>query len=445
MKICVIGTGYVGLVTGICLAEMGNQVWCVDKDAGKIAYLRTGKAPIYEPGIEDLLIRNLRDQRLHFAESLSPVLAQMEFCFIAVGTPPGEDGSADLQSVRAVAVEIGQYMDSDLVIVNKSTVPVGTGEMVKSLIGEQLDRRTRSDLRFSVVSNPEFLKEGAAIKDFMSPDRIVIGVDDEWAKERMQELYSSFLIRKNRIVFMDIKSAELTKYAANAMLATRISFMNDLSRLCDVVGADIKQIREGIASDPGIGEFFLYAGIGFGGSCFPKDLNALRVTGEQCGIELNVVAAAERTNRIQKQYLLDLIQRQFGSSLEGARIAVWGLAFKPETDDVRESPALQLVEALHGAGAHVSVFDPAAMSTAKRELENKKIVVEYAANMMAAANAADALVLATEWRQFRQPDFTSLAETMKQRIIFDGRNQYSPRKLSQLGFIYYGIGRGVNP
>lgn len=444
MKICVIGTGYVGLVTGICLAEMGNQVWCVDKDAGKIACLRTGKAPIYEPGIEDLLIRNIRDQRLHFAESLSAVISQMEFCFIAVGTPPGEDGSADLQSVRAVAFEIGRCMDSNLIIVNKSTVPVGTGEMVKSLIAEQLEQRNRSDLRFSVVSNPEFLKEGAAIKDFMSPDRIVIGVEDEWAKERMQELYSSFLIRRNRIIFMDIKSAELTKYASNAMLATRISFMNDLSRLCDVVGADIKQIREGIASDPRIGEFFLYAGIGFGGSCFPKDLRALRVTGEEYGIELNVVAAAERTNRIQKRYLLELIQRQFGSSLKGIRIAVWGLAFKPETDDVRESPALQLVEDLYGAGASISVYDPAAMSTAKRELENKKIVVEYAENMMAAANAADALVLATEWRQFRQPDLMELSKRMKQKIVFDGRNQYSSSKMRQNGFAYHGIGRGKN-
>jgi len=442
MKVCIVGTGYVGLVTGVCLAEMGNQVCCVDKDEKKIALLKSGKSPIYEPGIEELLERNIREKRLHFEATLQVALLQAEICFIAVGTPPQEDGSADLQYVHQVASEIGQIMQSKLIVANKSTVPLGTGAAVQAIIAKELGKRSKKEISFAVVSNPEFLKEGAAIKDFMGPDRIVIGVEDEWAKERMQELYAPFLIRRNRIIFMDIKSAELTKYASNAMLATRISFMNELGRLCDKTGADINSIREGLASDPRIGEFFLYAGIGFGGSCFPKDLQELIATGEKHGVAMNVVVAAEKTNRIQKQYLFQLMKKEFGETLRGAKIAIWGLAFKPQTDDVREAPALQLIEDLHKAGAITAVYDPEAMESARKVLEGKNIAVQYAIDMMEAVVDADALVLATEWRQFRQPDFAILSELMKQKIIFDGRNQYSLTKMRQLGFVYYGIGRG---
>lgn len=443
MKVCVVGTGYVGLVTGVCLAEMGNQVWCVDQNENIIDSLKKGISPIYEPGLEDLLERNLREKRLHFATVLRKVLPMVEFCFIAVGTPAQDDGTADLQHVHNVANEIGKAMMNRLIVVNKSTVPAGTAEIVSEIIANELKKRNLGELLFSVVSNPEFLKEGAAIKDFMGPDRIVIGVADEWAKERMQELYAPFLLRRNRMIFMDIRSAELTKYAANAMLATRISFMNEMARLCDEIGADIARIREGLASDPRIGEFFLYAGMGFGGSCFPKDLQQLVATGQKYGVEMNVVAAAEKANRIQKHYLFQLITREFGSELQGIKIAIWGLAFKPQTDDVRESPAIQLIEELYRAGASLAVYDPEAMATAREVLEKKNIVVVYAEDMMDAVLAADALILATEWRQFRQPDFFELGEIMNRKIIFDGRNQYSPTNVREMGFVYYGIGRGM--
>lgn len=437
MKIAVVGTGYVGLVSGACFAEMGVEVTCVDIDANKIERLKQGIIPIYEPGLEEIVLRNHREGRLHFTTKLTDCIHDVEAVFSAVGTPPDEDGSADLRYVLEVAREVGQAMNKYLVLVTKSTVPVGTAKKVKQTIQEELNKRG-VNIEFDVASNPEFLKEGAAVKDFMSPDRVVVGVESERAKQLMTQLYAPFMLNNFRIIFTDIPSAEMIKYAANSMLATRISFMNDIANLCELVGADVNMVRKGIGADSRIGSKFLYPGCGYGGSCFPKDVKALIHTAQQNGYNMRVLKAVEEVNDLQKTVLLEKLTRRFNGNLQGKTIALWGLAFKAETDDMREATSLVVIEGLRKAGCHIRVFDPVAMDECRRRIGD---VVTYATDIYDATIGADALLLLTEWKQFRLPSWEVVRRTMNQPIIIDGRNIYDADVLRQMGFEYESIGR----
>ncbi|MDR1653996.1 MAG: UDP-glucose/GDP-mannose dehydrogenase family protein [Prevotellaceae bacterium] len=436
MNIAVVGTGYVGLVTGACFAEMGTNVTCVDIDAHKIEQLRNGVVPIYEPGLDEMVRKNIEGGRLHFTGSLAECLDDVEVVFSAVGTPPDEDGSADLQYVLGVARQIGQLMTKYVLVVTKSTVPVGTAQKVKDAIAAELDRRG-VQIPFDVASNPEFLKEGAAIKDFMSPDRVVVGVATERARELMDRLYKPFLINNYRIIFTDIPSAEMIKYAANAMLATRISFMNDIANLCEIVGADVNMVRRGIGADTRIGTKFLYPGCGYGGSCFPKDVKALIKTAATHGYQMQVLHAVESVNENQKRIVFDKLTKYFNNDLTGKTVAVWGLAFKPETDDMREAPSLVVIDLLLKAGCEVKVYDPVAMSESKRILEDR---VQFCKDLYDAALDADAALLLTEWKQFRMPSWNVLKRTMRRPLVIDGRNIYDKKELAEYGFEYEGIG-----
>lgn len=438
MKIAIVGTGYVGLVSGACFADMGIDVTCVDIDEKKIEGLHEGRIPIYEPGLSDLVQRNHRMGRLHFTTRLEEVLPQVEIVFCAVGTPPDEDGSADLSYVLEVARTVGRAMNDYVLVVTKSTVPVGTAEKVREAIAEELRRRGLS-IEFDVASNPEFLKEGAAIKDFMSPDRVVVGVDSPRAREIMSRLYKPFMLVSDRLIFTDIPSAEMIKYAANSMLATRISFMNDIANLCDLVGADVNMVRKGIGSDTRIGNKFLYPGCGYGGSCFPKDVKALIRTAECNGYDMKVLKAVEAVNERQKTVLFEKLVRHYGSveALSGKTIAIWGLAFKPETDDMREATSLVLIDLLTSAGAIVRVYDPVAMDECRRRVGDK---VVYCRNKYEAAAGADALMVVTEWKEFRVLTWDRLKSAMRSYVIFDGRNIYDRIELAQQGFAYYKIG-----
>ena len=434
MKVAVVGTGYVGLVAGACLAETGNDVLCVDLDAGKIDQLRQNRLPIHEPGLEPLVVRNQRDGRLQFTTDVGDAVERSDVIFIAVGTPAGEDGSADLQHVLDVARTIGRHMNRSKLVVNKSTVPVGTAERVRVEIAKH------TTTAFHVCANPEFLKEGAAVEDFMKPDRVVIGVDSAEAAEIIGQLYAPFVRTGNPLIFMDPPSAEMTKYAANAMLATRISFMNQIARLCDAVGADVTLVRKGIGTDRRIGPAFLFPGPGYGGSCFPKDVKALIRTGHDRGVQLDILDAVEAANERQKRVLFEKLERHLGRELRGATVGVWGLAFKAETDDVRESPALVLVEQLLAAGARVRVHDPEALASARRHLGDR---VTYAANAYDAVEGAAALAIVTEWLEYRNPDFERIKRALSRSLIVDGRNLYDPQRMARLGFTYESIGRPV--
>lgn len=439
MKITVIGTGYVGLVTGTCLAEVGNEVLCLDLDPKKIDILRAGGIPIYEPGLEDMVRRNVAAGRLSFTTNVEESVAYGEIQFIAVGTPPDEDGSADLQYVVAAARNIGRHMAGYKLVVDKSTVPVGTADKVKAAMQEELSQRGVA-YEFNVASNPEFLKEGAAVEDFMKPDRIVIGTDSERATELLRQLYAPFQRNRDRLTVMDVKSAELTKYAANAMLATRISFMNELAVLAEKLGADIEQVRHGIGSDPRIGYHFLYAGCGYGGSCFPKDVQALRRTGQENGVTLRVLDAVEEANEAQKQILVNKLTARLGSDLKGKRFAMWGLAFKPNTDDMREAPSRSMLEALWAMGASVSAYDPAAMEETRR-IYGERADLLLVDSPMDALKGADALLIVTEWKVFRSPNFDTMKSLLKTPLVFDGRNLYEPQAMREMGFDYLPIGR----
>lgn len=432
MKVCVVGTGYVGLVVGACFAETGNDVYCADVDAGKIAGLQANRLPIYEPGLEPLVVRNQREGRLRFTTGVGEAIEASEVVLIAVGTPPDEDGSADLQHVVAVAGTIGRHMNHPKVVATKSTVPVGTAELVRA----EIARHTRTP--FHVCSNPEFLKEGAAVEDFMKPDRVIVGVDHEESRRVFEELYAPFVRTGNPLIFMDVPSAEMTKYAANAMLATRITFMNQIAELCEAVGADVQLVRRGVGSDHRIGPAFLFPGPGYGGSCFPKDVKALVRTAATRAVSLGVLEAVEAGNERQKRVLFEKLSRHFDGALRGRTIAVWGLAFKAETDDVRESPALVLIEALLEAGAAVRAHDPAAIETARQHLGDRVTFVPHAYDALA---DADALVVVTEWLEYRNPDFPRVKDAMKRALIVDGRNLYDPARLIDLGFTYDCIGR----
>jgi UDPglucose 6-dehydrogenase len=436
MKIVVVGTGYVGLVTGACLSDVGIEVVCVDIDAQKIAGLQKGILPIYEPGLEEIVEQNTHKGRLQFSTSLAENLDGADAVFIAVGTPESEDGSADLQYVLAVADEIGAQLEQYTVVVTKSTVPVGAAQKVKAHIQKALDARKMS-IHFDMASNPEFLKEGAAVSDFMSPDRIVVGVESDRARQVMEQIYKPFLLNGFRILFMDIPSAEMTKYAANAMLATRISFMNEMANLCELLGADINHVRTGIGSDPRIGKKFLYAGIGYGGSCFPKDVKALMNTGKQYGYPLDILEKVEEVNNRQKLVLFHKLQQVLGTDLSGKTIAVWGLSFKPQTNDMREAASLYIIKALTEAGARVQAYDPVAMEEAAKYLDG---ATHFAVNEYEALKDADALMLLTEWREFRLPDWEKVKRQMRRPLILDGRNIYNARELSEAGFEYYCIG-----
>lgn len=436
MKIVIVGTGYVGLVSGTCFSEMGVDVTCVDIDRKKIDKLRQGIIPIYEPGLEELVSKNVNAGRLHFTTDLREILDEVEVVFSAVGTPPDEDGSADLKYVLEVARSVGQNMKKYLVIVTKSTVPVGTALKVKNAIQEELDRRG-VNIEFDVASNPEFLKEGAAVNDFMSPDRVVVGVANERAKEIMSRLYKPFMLSGDRMIFTDIPSAEMIKYAANSMLATRISFMNDMANLCELVGADINMVRKGIGTDSRIGKKFLYAGCGYGGSCFPKDVKALIKTAEQNGYEMQVLKAVENVNEKQKSILFDKFMKHFNGKVKGKTVAMWGLAFKPETDDMREAPALVLIDLLLNAGVSVKVYDPIAMDECHRRIGDKVI---YCKDMYEATVDADALMLVTEWKEFRVSSWSVLKKVMRGHVVVDGRNIYDGKELKENGFNYYKIG-----
>ncbi len=439
MKITVIGTGYVGLVSGTCLAEMGNDVLCLDLDAKKIAILNDGQIPIHEPGLLEMVRRNVAAGRLRFTTSVEDSVAFGQLQFIAVGTPPDEDGSADLQYVTAAARNIGRHMTEYKVVIDKSTVPVGTADKVKAAMREQLAQRGLA-LEFSVVSNPEFLKEGAAVDDFMRPDRVVIGAEDERAIALMRELYAPFIRNHDRVIVMDVRSAELTKYAANAMLATRISFMNELANLADKLGADIEQIRVGIGSDPRIGFHFLYPGCGYGGSCFPKDVQALIRTAGESGSQLKVLQAVEDANEAQKHLLLEKIVARMGKDLQGKHFALWGLAFKPNTDDMRAASSRVVIEGLLAMGASVTAYDPVAM-TESRRIFGDRPGLRYADSPMAALQDADALTIVTEWKEFRVPNFDAIKQALKQGLIFDGRNLYQPAQVREHGLEYFAIGR----
>lgn len=437
MKIAIVGTGYVGLVTGACFAEMGTVVYCVDVNKEKIENLKKGVIPIYEPGLEDLVNRNAQAKRLLFTTELKECLDKVEVVFCAVGTPPDEDGSADLSYVLEVAREVGRSMNKYLLVVTKSTVPVGTASKIKQAIREELDKRGLV-LDFDIASNPEFLKEGAAIKDFMSPDRVVVGVESERAQELMTRLYRPFLLNNFRVIFMDVPSAEMTKYAANAMLATRISFMNDIANLCEIIGADVNMVRKGIGADARIGSRFLYAGCGYGGSCFPKDVKALVKTAQLNGYPMRILQAVEDVNEAQKSILYRKLEAYFQGDLKGRRIALWGLAFKPETDDMREAPSLVLIEKLREAGCKVKAYDPVAMEEAKRKLGDS---IEYGKDIYDAVMDCDALLVVTEWKEFRMPSWGVIKKLMLTPLVLDGRNIYDLKELEEHGFIYHCIGR----
>ena len=437
MKIAIVGTGYVGLVSGTCFAEIGVDVTCVDTNSEKIESLQKGIIPIYENGLEEMVLRNMKAKRLKFTTSLESCLDDVEVIFSAVGTPPDEDGSADLKYVLEVARTIGRNMKQYKLVVTKSTVPVGTAPKVRAVIQEELDKRGVK-IDFDVASNPEFLKEGNAISDFMSPDRVVVGVESARAEKLMSKLYKPFLLNNFRVIFMDIPSAEMTKYAANSMLATRISFMNDIANLCELVGADVNMVRSGIGSDTRIGRKFLYPGIGYGGSCFPKDVKALIKTAEQNGYTMRVLRAVEDVNEAQKGVLFEKLMKQFNGDLKGKTIALWGLAFKPETDDMREAPALVLIDKLLKAGCQIRAYDPAAMNECKRRIGD---VIYYARDMYDAVLDADVLMLITEWKEFRLPSWAVIKKTMNQQIVLDGRNIYDKKEMEELGFIYSCIGK----
>lgn len=439
MKIAIVGTGYVGLVSGTCFSEMGNDVTCVDVNTEKIENLKKGIIPIYEPRLEDMLLRNQKANRLHFTTSVEEVINDVEIVFCAVGTPPDEDGSADLHYVMEVAHTVGRTMQHYLLFVTKSTVPVGTAQLVKDAISQELKQR-QVDIPFDVASNPEFLKEGDAIKDFMSPDRVVVGIESERAEQLMTSLYRPFLLNNFRVFFMDIPSAEMTKYAANAMLATRISFMNDIANLCEKVGADVNMVRKGMGADVRIGQKFLYAGIGYGGSCFPKDVRALAHTGRLHDCPMRLIEAVEAVNLAQKEVLCHKLLRYFNGNLSGKTIALWGLSFKPNTDDMREAPSLVIVNSLLGNGCRIRVYDPIAMQEAKRLLGNDGNIY-YASDIYDAALGADALLLVTEWKEFRMPSWQVIARSMNGNLILDGRNIYDKQELVAQGFVYLGIGR----
>ncbi len=439
MNIAIVGTGYVGLVSGTCFADTGANVTCVDVDAQKIERLKNGEIPIFEPGLDELVVKNVKAGRLHFTTDLSSVLDDVQIVFSAVGTPPDEDGSADLKYVLQVARTIGQHMNHYTVVVTKSTVPVGTAAKVRKTIEEELEKRGMKDLEFDVASNPEFLKEGNAIKDFMSPDRVVVGVESEHAKKVLTKLYKPFLINNFRVIFMDIPSAEMTKYAANSMLATRISFMNDIANLCERVGADVNMVRAGIGADTRIGRKFLYAGCGYGGSCFPKDVKALIKTADQNGYSMEVLKAVERVNERQKSILFEKLQKAFeGQDLKGKTIAMWGLSFKPETDDMRESTALVMIRLLLDAGCTVRAYDPVAMNECKRRIGD---TITYCNDMYDAVLDADALLLLTEWKEFRLPTWAVIKKAMRCPLVIDGRNIFDSEDLEENGFEYHCIGK----
>lgn len=439
MRIAVIGTGYVGLVTGTCFAEMGNTVWCVDVDEEKIEKLKKGIIPIYEPGLSEMVERNHAAKTLNFTTEIRDALEKSEVVFIAVGTPMGENGSADLQYVLAVAKEIGANMKRHMVIVDKSTVPVGTSEKVRAAVQEELDARG-SDLTFDVVSNPEFLKEGSAIADCMKPDRIVIGVDSEHAASVMRELYKPYVMNTENFILMDIPSAEMTKYAANSMLATKISFMNEISNICERVGADVNKVRRGIGSDRRIGFSFIYPGCGYGGSCFPKDVQALIKTASEFGYESRLLQSVEDVNHAQKEVLVRKIKERFGGDLSGKTFAAWGLAFKPDTDDMRESPAITILKELTASGAKIRAYDPKAVREARECYLKEDQNIVYCDNKYEALHEADALILITEWKEFRSPDFYEIKRLLKEPVIFDGRNQYDSKRVEEYGIAYYQIG-----
>ncbi|ASP39803.1 UDP-glucose 6-dehydrogenase [Bacterioplanes sanyensis] len=445
MNITVIGTGYVGLVTGACFAEMGNSVVCIDVDPDKVERLQQGHIPIYEPGLDAIVTNNSKAGRLRFSTDLAAAMQQSALYFIAVGTPPDEDGSADLSHVLQVAGQIGQHLSRDAIVVNKSTAPVGTADKVAHVIRQQLQTRGVTDVHFDVVSNPEFLKEGAAIDDFMRPDRIVIGVESNHARQVMAELYQTFSRNHDKVMFMGVRDAELTKYAANAMLATKISFMNEMANLAERMGVDIEQVRKGIGSDSRIGYSFIYPGCGYGGSCFPKDVQALVRMGAEYDYNTSVLNAVEQRNQSQKQRLFEKLQQRF-PDLAGKVIAVWGLAFKPGTDDMREASSITLINALAEAGARIQAYDPVAMDEAKKHFPASWFddgTIRLCAHQYDALENADAMVLVTEWKPFRQPDFNAIGKLLKQPIIIDGRNQYDPHSLKQQGFDYTGIGRDI--
>jgi len=436
MKIAVVGTGYVGLVTGTCLAEVGTDVTCIDIDIHKIENLKNGIMPIYEPGLEAMVTRNFNKGKLHFSTQISESIQGADVAFIAVGTPPGEDGSADLQYVLKVASQIGANINSYVVVVTKSTVPVGTAEKVRSAVQAELDKRGVS-IDFDIASNPEFLKEGAAIDDFMKPDRIVVGVDADKAQETMGKLYKPFIMNGHPLIFMDIPSAEMTKYAANSMLATRISFMNDIANLCEIMGADVNAVRRGIGSDPRIGSRFIYAGIGYGGSCFPKDVKALIKTGAQNNYRMRILEAVEEVNEAQKSVLFNKITKSLGNDLSGKTFAMWRLSFKPNTDDMREAPSLVLIEKIKAAGGHIVAYDPVAMPETKHLIGE---AIHYVDEPYLALENADALLLVTEWSEFKLPDFDEVSKRLKNKLIFDGRNIYDKAEMAELGYEYYCIG-----
>ncbi len=437
MKIAVIGTGYVGLVSGTCFAETGISVTCVDIDTSKIDRLNKGEIPIYEPGLERLVSKNLERASLFFSSNLEESIADCEAVFIAVGTPPDEDGSADLKYVLSVASDIGKYMKDYLVVITKSTVPINTSEKVRKAVQKELTAR-KSDLEFDVASNPEFLKEGAAINDFLKPDRIIVGTDSERAIKTIKRLYKPFLLNNHPLIFMDIRSAEMTKYAANAMLATKISFMNEIANLCEIVGADVNMVRRGIGSDSRIGNKFIYAGTGYGGSCFPKDVKALVKTGMEYNSPLRILQSVEEANELQKSVLVLKLLAHFDGDLKGKNIAIWGLSFKPETDDIREAPSLVIINSLLKEGAHIKAYDPVAIEEAKQKLDDS---VQFCTDKYDALKDADALVVVTEWSEFRIPNYKEMDKLMKEKVIFDGRNIYEPSEMLEFGFAYYSIGR----
>jgi UDPglucose 6-dehydrogenase len=437
MKISVVGTGYVGLVSGTCFAETGIEVSCVDIDQKKIDNLKNGVIPIYEPGLDQLVLRNIEKNRLSFTSDLKESLKDSSVVFIAVGTPPGEDGSADLSYVLNVAKEIGQLLDHYLVVINKSTVPVGTGYRVKNVIESELKKRNCT-IDFDIASNPEFLKEGNAIEDFLKPDRIIVGIDSENTRKTIDKLYKPFLLNGHPLLYMDIPSAEMTKYTANALLATKISFMNDIANLCEIVGADVNMVRKGIGSDPRIGSKFIYPGVGYGGSCFPKDVKALINTAEKNGYSLEILKSVENVNQRQKLVLVNKILEHFKGDIVNKTFAIWGLSFKPHTDDIREAPSILIIDELLKKGAKINVYDPVGMKEAKKTLENS---VSYCKDAYEALLDADSLVVITEWPEFRMPNYKIMERLMKNKVIFDGRNIYDPFELNEMGYSYYGIGR----
>ncbi len=434
MHVSVIGTGYVGLVAGTCFAEVGHRVICVDKDPEKIAQLHQGQIPIYEPGLEDIVARSVEGGRLKFTTSIQEAVSQSEIIFLAVGTPPLPNGDSDLQYLKAASQDVGKHLTKYCLIVNKSTVPIGSHHTVANWI------REKTQVEFDVVSNPEFLKEGTAVEDFLKPDRVVIGTKKESVYKKMAELYAPFVRQGNPILWMDPVSAEMTKYASNAFLATRISFMNELAGLCDQVGGDIELIRRGMALDARIGKHFLYAGVGYGGSCFPKDVRALMSTARQNGTQMGIITAAEDANLRQKSYLSSQVKKYFGAGIRGKKLAVWGLAFKPNTDDMREAPALTIIEELLEAGADVQAYDPISIGNTKKLLGNR---VHYCDSAMSTLEGADALLVVTEWNEFKNPDFEQMKKAMRAPVVFDGRNIFSPQQMKELGFIYRGIGRSA--